>query len=92
MPRTALFTPALLAALTCALLAMSRPAAAQAPGWQPEPLLVAQKHRRPRTDGRKIACTPFGCHRIPLGCYPTPEFDFWGMPTGYDKIICRRRR
>ena len=48
--------------------------------------------RRPVRNGRKIACTPDGCHRIPRGCYPEPAFDFWGNPTGFDKIVCPRRR
>jgi hypothetical protein len=96
MPRTALFTLPLFAALALALLAAPRPAAAQgfvqAPAWQPAPTLVAQKKRRRRYDGRKIACTRWGCHRIPYGCYPTTEYDFWGNPTGYDAIVCPRRR
>ena len=89
MPRTA---PALILAMAACMLAATipAPAAAQAPGWQPAPLLVAQKHRA-RANGRKIACTPFGCHRIPLGCYPEPDFDMWGNPTGYDRVICPRR-
>ncbi|HZD91032.1 MAG TPA: hypothetical protein VE224_13100 [Pseudolabrys sp.] len=42
-------------------------------------------------DGRKIACTPGGCHPIPRGCYPTPQLDWRGNPTGYDAIVCPRR-
>ena len=95
MPRTALFTLPLLAALALAWPAAARPAAAQisagAPGWHPAPLVVAQKTRYARSRGRKIACTPAGCHPIPPGCYPEPAFDFWGNPTGYDKIVCPGR-
>ena len=70
MPRTALFTLPLLAALALAWPAAARPAAAQisagAPGWQPAPLVVAQKTRAtPAPRGRKIACTPAGCHPVP---------------------------
>jgi hypothetical protein len=94
MPRTALFTLPLFTALALAWLAGPRPAAAQAPGWHPAPLLVAQKHRRTsrrRHDGRIIACRPQGCFRIPYGCHTETEFDFWGNPTGYDAIVCPRR-
>jgi hypothetical protein len=101
MPRTALFTLplllSLLAALALALTAAPRPATAQGfvktPSWHLTPTPVAKKkRRRPRTNGRKIACTRWGCHRIPYGCYPTTEYDFWGNPTGYDAIVCPRRR
>lgn len=50
-----------------------------------------QSVRHPRRPAGKIACTPAGCHRIPPGCYPEPDFDFWGNPTGYDRIVCPRR-
>ena len=76
MLRTGLFTLPLLMALALALFTGPRAAVAQAPGWQPTPLLIAQKHRRParqRVDRLKIACTKFGCIRIPLGCHPEIE-------------------
>jgi hypothetical protein len=79
-------------ALACALgraLALGAPAwnAGAAPADQ-----TLQKHRvhHPRRPTGKIACTPAGCHRIPPGCYPTPGMDFWGNPTGFDRIICPR--
>lgn len=95
MPRTALILP-LFAALAFALLAGPRPAAAQAPGWQPAPVYIATKKSNPtaraqQRDGRIIACRPEGCFRIPYGCYTEAEYDFWGNPTGYDKIVCPRR-
>lgn len=107
MPRTALFTLplllALLAALALAVTAAPRPAAAQGfvqtPGLHLTPAPVAQDTRTAqrskrgrRYDGRKIACRPSGCFRIPYGCYPTTEYDFWGNPTGFDAIVCPRRR
>lgn len=97
MPRTALLSLPLFAALALALTAAPRPAAAQgfvqAAGWQLTPTPVAQrKKRRARSNGRKIACTRWGCHRIPYGCYPTTEYDFWGNPTGFDAVVCPRRR
>ena len=93
MPKTGLFSVPFLALLSLALLSGPRAAVAQTPGWHPAPLLVAQKkHRtRPRVDNRKIACRPGGCFRIPLGCYPETEYNFWGEPTGYDKIVCPHR-
>ena len=96
MPRTALFALPLFAAmLVLAVALIAGPAAAQdlnpAPGWHPTPIPVAQKKRRPQADGRKIACRPGGCFRIPYGCYPEVEYDWWGNPTGYDKIVCPRR-
>ncbi len=94
MPKTAPFTLSLVAALTFALLATPRPVAAQAPGWHTTPTLtpVAQKKRRPQHDGRIIACRPQGCFRIPYGCHTEMELDFWDNPTGFDKIVCPRRR
>lgn len=94
MSKSARSAVPLFAVLALALVAWPRPAAAQALGWHPAPMLVAaQEPRRaaPRHDGRKIACTPSGCHRIPRGCYPEAAYDFWGNPTGYDKIVCPRR-
>ena len=100
MPRTAHsalpFVAAFIAALALAVIAAPAPAAAQsavqASGWQPAPLLVAQKKRTQRYDGRMIACRPRGCFRIPYGCHPEVEYDWWGNPTGYDKIVCPGRR
>jgi hypothetical protein len=37
----------------------------------------------------QIACTKYGCHPIPPGCTPTTQYDWWGNPTGYDRIVCR---
>ena len=39
--------------------------------------------------GGQIACTPFGCHRIPRNCYPTQGYNWDGIPTGYDVVVCR---
>lgn len=93
MPKTALFSLsffAVVSVLALALVAAPRPAAAQ-PGWHPAPIPVAQKQRRTQRDSRIIACRPGGCFRIPLGCYTEAEYDMWGNPTGYDKIICPGR-
>lgn len=93
MPRTA---PALIVAVAAfmpAAMAAPAPAAAsmavlQAANPALAPIPVAKRAYR---NGRKIACTRYGCHPIPRGCYPTPEFDFWGNPTGYDRIVCPGR-
>ena len=37
----------------------------------------------------KIACTKYGCHPIAPNCQPTTQYDWWGNPTGYDRIVCR---
>ncbi len=51
---------------------------------QPKKRLV----RRSAPAGQ-IACTPFGCHRIPANCHPTQGYDWDGVPTGYDIVVCR---
>ena len=95
MPKTALALFAAAAAFMPA--AIPAPASAgipmaefQAPGPALAPIQVAK--RRANQNGRKIACTPFGCHPIPRGCYPVTEYDWWGNPTGYDRVVCPRRR
>ena len=97
MPRIMSFALPLISTFVGALvIAAPSPAAAQttlqASGWRPAPLPVAQKRRMRRHDGRKIACRPSGCFRIPYGCHPEVEYDWWGNPTGYDKIVCPGRR
>ena len=94
MPKTAYAFILALAVVIPAAMAVPAPAAAsmavpQAATRMLAPIPVAQRHRR--STGRKIACTPAGCHPIPRGCYPEPAFDFWGNPTGFDKIVCPRR-
>jgi hypothetical protein len=36
-----------------------------------------------------IACTKYGCYPIAPNCRPATQYDFWGNPTGYDRIDCR---
>jgi hypothetical protein len=36
-----------------------------------------------------IACTKYGCYPIAPNCKPATQLDFWGNPTGYDRIVCR---
>jgi hypothetical protein len=37
-----------------------------------------------------IACGPGGCGPVPAGCRPTIGYDFFGNPTGFDDVFCRR--
>ena len=43
--------------------------------------------REPQSGGQ-IACTPFGCGRIPRNCHPTPGMRWDGDPSGFDVIVC----
>jgi len=48
----------------------------------------AQRHNAPR----QIACTIDGCHPIPPGCHPETGYNWDGIPTGFDIVVCPRRR
>lgn len=37
----------------------------------------------------QIACGKYGCQRIPPNCHPEQSYYWNGMPSGYDKIVCR---
>lgn len=84
-----------------ALGALSSPAVAQTPPGAPpagveKPQVEKVRSKKPRIKpravrrpaGGQIACTQYGCHRIPAGCHPTQGFLWNGMPSGYDVIIC----
>ena len=49
------------------------------------------KHRAAKRQqpARQVACTMFGCHPIPAGCHPEPGYDWDGLPTGFDIVVCR---
>ena len=49
----------------------------------------SKKHVVRNAQPSQIACTKYGCHPIPPGCTPTTQYDFFGNPTGYDRIVCR---
>jgi hypothetical protein len=36
-----------------------------------------------------VACTKYGCFPIAPNCRPQTQLDWWGNPTGYDRIVCR---
>lgn len=46
-------------------------------------------HRHVHQAGQ-IACTPSGCQRIPPNCHPEQSYNFNGIPTGFDMVVCRR--
>jgi len=46
---------------------------------------------RPREEGQ-IACTVSGCQRIPPNCHPETEYNWDGIPTGFDTVVCRPPR
>jgi len=47
--------------------------------------------RRAPTSGY-IACTELGCHPTPPGCRPEAGRYWDGLPTGFDIVVCPRRR
>lgn len=46
---------------------------------------------RRRSVPRQIACTIDGCHPIPPGCHPQTGYNWDGIPTGFDIVVCRPR-
>jgi hypothetical protein len=76
-----------------AALAFIVPAAHAAPSGSSTTLVAAKKkhtHRhRPARRSGQIACTAAGCQRIPPHCHPETEYDWNGIPTGFDTIVCR---
>jgi hypothetical protein len=40
----------------------------------------------------QIACTIEGCHPIPPGCHPETGYNWDGIPTGFDIVVCRPHR
>jgi hypothetical protein len=45
-----------------------------------------------RQEAGQIACTVTGCHRIPPGCHPQTGYNWDGIPTGFDVVVCRYPR
>jgi hypothetical protein len=48
-----------------------------------------KKTPRHDTEQGQIACSKIGCRRIPPNCHPEQSYDWNGMPTGYDQVVCR---
>ena len=46
------------------------------------------RHPGPVKSGGQIACTVTGCQPVPAGCHPEIEYNFDGIPTGFDMIVC----
>ena len=77
-----------------AMLALVLPVAHAAPARSDTAVLSA-KEKPARHRGRhagQIACTVAGCQRIPPQCHPETEYDWDGIPTGFDMIVCGPRR
>ncbi|HEY6024350.1 MAG TPA: hypothetical protein VIV34_09255 [Pseudolabrys sp.] len=58
-------------------------------------LSAATKHSSPRRQRHvpgQIACTIYGCHPIPPGCHPEAGYNWDGIPTGFDIVVCRPPR
>lgn len=36
----------------------------------------------------QVACTELGCHPIPPGCHPQMGYNWDGIPTGFDIVVC----
>lgn len=66
---------------------MANPAGAQSPEKGVHQA-AAKKQKARRGESGYIACTFIGCIRIPPGCRPVTDYDFDGVPTGYDAVVC----
>lgn len=40
----------------------------------------------------QIACTIAGCYPIPPHCHPEAGYNWDGIPTGFDIVVCRPPR
>ena len=45
-----------------------------------------------RKESGQIACTVSGCQRIPPNCHPQTGYNWDGIPTGFDIVVCRYPR
>ena len=36
----------------------------------------------------QIACTVAGCHPIPPNCHPQTGYNWNGIPSGFDVVVC----
>ena len=70
--------------LTCTL---ADPAFARSPGFTFAAASKKSSANRPHEAGQ-IACTVTGCHRIPPGCHPQTGYNWDGIPTGFDIVVC----
>ena len=40
----------------------------------------------------QVACAGLGCHPIPTGCHPQIGYNWDGIPTGFDIVVCQPSR
>jgi hypothetical protein len=45
-----------------------------------------------RQEPNQVACTELGCHPIPPGCHPQIGYNWDGIPTGFDIVVCQPPR
>ena len=58
-------------------------------------LSAAAKKSSPSRERRapgQIACTIYGCNPVPPGCHPETGYNWDGIPTGFDIVVCRPPR
>jgi len=58
-------------------------------------LSAATKKKKAATrqqEPNQVACTELGCHPIPRGCHPQTGYNWDGMPTGFDMVVCQPPR
>lgn len=84
------FASAVAAAVALVATAWINPAAARAGTLTLSAAKKSTAGRAAQPSGQ-IACTFTGCHPIPPNCTIETEFDLWGNPTGYDRVVCPRR-
>jgi hypothetical protein len=56
------------------------------------PSFAASKRKDVRQGPGQIACTRAGCIPVPPGCYGKMTYTWDGYPTGFEAIVCPRRR
>jgi len=50
---------------------------------------VKRQVSKKRQPAHQVACTIYGCREIPGRCHPEQGYDWDGIPTGFDVIVCR---
>jgi hypothetical protein len=80
------------AAIALGSASLAPPADAQtATGGSDLTLSAATKKSTPARERRipgQIACTVVGCHTIPARCHPETGYNWDGIPTGFDIVVC----
>jgi len=83
---------ALALALSAAVVLAAPAAFAAGPDGAHALSLSAAKKKAVRRAPAHIACTVSGCHPTPPGCRPEMGRYWDGTPTGFDIVVCPRRR